>query len=201
MSLSNVCIHSKTRSFLREQQIVSRRATLLSPPVSGFNIAADCCQLNKTSTLCENIPQVFLQAFFLLSYFCMCGRRVAWLLGWGVYNAAMSVCLYAIMNLFMYMRCARSTVGMCLCPSVCVCERVVLSIQTRRQKPFSGELVQFSMKMRFGGLCVPVLLFPCVCVSLTVCVHIQVICVCVCVVFDVSWWLLLFAVLGNHKTQ
>lgn len=111
----------------------------------------------------------------------MCGRRVAWPLGWGVYNAAMSVCLYAIMNLFMYMRCARSTVGMCLCPSVCVCERVVLSIQTRRQKPFSGELVQFSMKMRFGGLCVPVLLFPCVCVSLTVCVCIFRLFVCVCV--------------------
>lgn len=39
--------------------------------------------------------------------------------------------------------------GLCLLP---------LSIRARRQKLFSGELVQFSMKMRFAGPCVPALL-------------------------------------------
>lgn len=39
----------------------------------------------------------------------------------------MSVCLYAIMNLFMHMRCVRSMAGVCLCPSVCVCEWVVFA--------------------------------------------------------------------------
>lgn len=57
----------------------------------------------------------------------VCGRRVAWLLGWSVYNTAMSVCLYVIMNLFMYMRCVRHTARVCLCPSVCVCEWVVFA--------------------------------------------------------------------------
>lgn len=39
------------------------------------------------------------------------------------------------------------------------------------------------------------------CVTDCVCAYLGYLCVCVCVVFDVSWWLLLFAVLGNHKTQ
>ena len=75
--------------------------------------------------------------------------------------------------------------GQCLLP---------LSIRARRQQLFSGELVQFSMKMRFAGPRVPTLLCrACMCVNdcvrrVSVCV-----CVCVCVVFDVSWWLLLFA--------
>lgn len=52
-------------------------------------------------------------------YLRVCGRTVTWLLGWSVYNTAMPVCLYAIMNLFMYMRCVRGTARVCLCPSVC----------------------------------------------------------------------------------
>lgn len=58
---------------------------------------------------------------------CVCGRGVAWLFGWSVYNTTMSVCLFVIMNLFMYMRCVYSTVRVCLCPSVCVCEWVVFA--------------------------------------------------------------------------
>lgn len=101
-----------------------------------------------------------------------------------VYNTAMSVCLYVIMNLFMCMRCVHGTATVCLCPSVCVC-LPPLSIRARRQKLFSGELVQFSMKMRFAGpACANVTLlsvFLRVYVSMSVCVHANVcgyVCVC-----------------------
>lgn len=81
----------------------------------------------------------------------------------------MSACLYVIMNLFMYMRCVHGTARMGLCPSVSVCECLLpLSIRARRQKLFSGELVQFSMKMRFAGPRVPDLLCR-VCVFVCLC--------------------------------